>query len=341
MRETSAPQLPPALADEITAVVRDATGHGVTLLRAAPLAGGASMETWSLDLQVGDDPVALVLRRDMGANMHLEALTRAQEFAALKSAAAQGVRAPRPRWLHTPEGGRHWFLMDRHEGESVGRRVVKLPALAAARAGLAGEMGEQLARIHRIPTAELTGVLPGPGARTPAAHALAQTRDAIATLPVRDPAWSYALRWLAAREPAAPEGLAVVHGDFRVGNLLVAPDGLRAVLDWEFAHLGDPHEDFAWPMVRDWRFECDALRVGGVGSPEALYQGYRDAGGGAVNESAVAWWEVCGNLRWVVICHTQAARHLTGADPSVELASLGRKSAEITWEMLDRIKALT
>jgi aminoglycoside phosphotransferase (APT) family kinase protein len=339
MPETSAPQLPDALADEITTVVRDATGLPVRLLRASPLAGGASMETWSLDLRVGDDDEALVLRRDMGANMHLEALSRAQEFAVLQAAAAQGVRAPRPRWLHAPEGGRHWFLMDRHEGDGVGRRVVKLPALAAARAGLAGAMGEQLARIHRIPTTDLAAVLPGPGARTPAAHALAQTRDAIATLPVRDPAWTYALRWLAAREPAPPTSLTVVHGDFRVGNLLVAPDGLRAVLDWEFAHLGDPHEDLGWPMVRDWRFESDALRVGGVGRPEDLYAGYRDAGGGAVDASAVAWWEICGNLRWSVICHTQAARHLSGADPSVELASLGRKSAEITWEMLNLMKA--
>ncbi|MFO0628226.1 MAG: phosphotransferase family protein [Polyangiales bacterium] len=300
------------------------------------------METWSLDLRVGERAdEALVLRRDMGANMYLEALSRAQEFDVLQAAVAQGVRAPRPRWRHTPAGGRHWFLMDRHEGESVGRRVVKLPALAAARQGLAAEMGAQLARIHRIPTAGIASVLPGPGALTPAAHALAQTRAAIATLPVRDPAWTYALRWLAARAPAPPAALTVVHGDFRVGNLLVAPDGLRAVLDWEFAHLGDPHEDLAWPMVRDWRFEHDALRVGGVGTPEALYQGYRDAGGAPVETSAVAWWEVCGNLRWSVICHTQAARHLSGTDPSVELASLGRKSAEITWEMLDRMKALS
>ena len=140
-------------------------------------------------------------------------------------------------------------------------------------------------------------MLPGPGARSPAAHALAQTRDAIATLPVRDPAWTYALRWLAAREPAPPTSLTVVHGDFRVGNLLVAPDGLRAVLDWEFAHLGDPHEDLGWPMVRDWRFESDALRVGGVGRPEDIVAAVRHAGGGAGGRSAVPWVASCGALR--------------------------------------------
>lgn len=334
MSATATPTMPDELAREICDVVRASAGGEVVLLRASPLAGGASMETWSVDLRVAGRDEALVLRRDMGVNMHLDALRRAQEFALLEAAVAGGVRAPRPRWLHAVEGARHWFLMDRHEGESVGRRVVKLPALADARRNLAREMGAQLAAIHALPTARVREVLPDPGAQSPAAHALAQTRAAIATLPVREPAWTWALRWLAAHAPPPPPALTVVHGDFRVGNLLVAPDGLRAVLDWEFAHLGDPHEDLAWPMLRDWRFERDELRVGGVGHADELFAGYLDAGGAAVNPAAVRWWEICGNLRWSVICHTQAARHLSGADPSVELASLGRKSAEITWEFL-------
>lgn len=296
------------------------------------------METWSIDLRVGERDEALVLRRDMGANMHLEALSRAQEFAVLKAASAHGVNAPAPRWLHTPTAGRQWFLMERREGEGVGRKVLRAPELAPARAGLAREMGAQLAKIHSIPAAPLAAALPGPGGLSPAHHALAQTRAAIATLPIRDPVWAYALRWLSEHAPAPPRALAVVHGDFRVGNILVSPAGLSAVLDWEFAHLGDPHEDLAWPMLRDWRFENDALRVGGVGHPEQFEAGYRDAGGAPIDPAALAWWERCGNLRWAVICHTQAARHLSGADPSVELASLGRKSAEISWELLNLLQ---
>jgi aminoglycoside phosphotransferase (APT) family kinase protein len=330
-------QLPEDLSAELCREVAAQTGLPVSVVRATPLAGGASMETWAVDLRVGEAVEALVLRRDMGANMYLEALTRAQEFAVLAAAVAAGVTAPTPRWLHAPAQGRGWFLMARRRGEGVGRKVVKLPELASARSGLAAEMGRELARTHAIPTAPLRAVLPGPGARTPAAHALAQTREAIATLPIRDPLWAYALRWLAEREPPPPAALTVVHGDFRVGNLLVAPEGLSAVLDWEFAHLGDPHEDLGWTMVRDWRFEQDALRVGGCGEPEALFAGYTAAGGGVVSAAAARWWEVCGNLRWAVICHTQAQRHLGGVDPSVELASLGRKSAEIAWEVLHLI----
>lgn len=332
-------ELPDDLRDELCREVSARTDRPVSVLRASPLAGGASMETWSLDLQIGDVVEALVLRRDMGANMHLDALTRAQEFAVLQAAVACGVTAPTPRWLHAPASGRQWFLMARLPGESVGRRVVKLPALAAAREAIARAMGAELARIHAIPVASVAHALRGPGGRTPAAHALWQTREAIATLPIRDPLWAYALRWLEERTPAAPACDAVVHGDFRVGNLLVAPEGLRGVLDWEFAHLGDPHEDLAWTMVRDWRFEQDALRVGGVGTPEDLFAGYTAAGGGPIDRDAVAWWEVCGNLRWAVICHTQAQRHLGGADRSVELASLGRKSAEIAWEVLHLIRS--
>jgi aminoglycoside phosphotransferase (APT) family kinase protein len=284
------------MSDAFDPLLSEVTGAPVTVIRKHPLAGGASMETWSLDVMVGGVPEALVMRRDMGANMHAEALTRAQEFALLGVAHAHGVRCPRPRWLYEPEPGaesRAFFLMDRCPGESVGRRVVRLPELAGARKGLARE----------------------------------------------NPVWEYAWRWLSRRVPAhaASEPWGLVHGDFRVGNLLVTPDGLSAAIDWEFSHLGDPHEDLAWTMVRDWRFENDALPVGGVGTLDDLLAGYAEGGGRAIDRHSLFWWELIGNLRWAVTCHSQAERHLSGRDRSVELASLGRKAAEVEWELIDRI----
>jgi aminoglycoside phosphotransferase (APT) family kinase protein len=113
---------------------------------------------------------------------------------------------------------------------------------------------------------------------------------------------------------------------------------LRAVIDWEFAHVGDPLEDVAWPCVRDWRFGRDELRVGGVGDPEPYLAAYEQASGRRVERSAVRYWEIMGNLKWGVTCLVQAQRHLSGEDPSVELASLGRRSAEMQWELLDLIE---
>ncbi|MEZ4406283.1 MAG: phosphotransferase family protein [Polyangiales bacterium] len=321
-----------ALAREITDVVARLTGEAVTVRAARPLAGGASMETLALDLTVGDRDEALVLRRDMAVNMFHGALSRADEFALLDLAHRRGVPCPRPRYLSSPDAPRRWFLMDRRPGESVGRKVVRDPALASGRARLASDLGAALAKVHALPTVAVTLPRPRDG-RSPALEAIAQTRESIAALGFTRPSWAYLLRWLEQRAPAC-EALSVVHGDFRVGNVLVTPAGLEAVIDWEFAHLGDRHEDLAWPTLRDWRFGNDAKSLGGVGELDEFIDAYRAAGGAEVDRGALAWWQVAGNVRWAVMCHAQAERHLSGRDPSVELASLGRKGAEVEWEAL-------
>jgi aminoglycoside phosphotransferase (APT) family kinase protein len=119
---------------------------------------------------------------------------------------------------------------------------------------------------------------------------------------------------------------------------MVGPNGLRGIFDWEFGHLGDPAEDLAWPCVRSWRFGHDALRLGGVGKAEDFFDAYRQAGGPAVDHEAVHYWEILGNLRWAVGCIAQANRHLSGQAPSIELASLGRRTAEMELELLDLIE---
>jgi aminoglycoside phosphotransferase (APT) family kinase protein len=151
------------------------------------------------------------------------------------------------------------------------------------------------------------------------------------------PALELAIRWLRPRAPACDRPV-LAHGDFRVGNLMVGPEGLVGVFDWEFAHVGDPHEELAWPTVRSWRFGQDELRLGGVGQPEAFFAAYEAAGGRPVDRAAVRYWEVMGNLRWAVGCIAQAHRHLSGQAASVELASLGRRSCEMELEVLDLIE---
>jgi aminoglycoside phosphotransferase (APT) family kinase protein len=199
-------------------------------------------------------------------------------------------------------------------------------------------MGEQLARIHALPIDDVPDLpRPGPGS-TGAAMALAMIRDAMDSLARDNPLWEFAHRWLTLRVPAPSGPPTVLHGDFRIGNLLVTPEGLSGVLDWEFAHVGDPLDDLAWPLVRDWRFENDALVVGGVGNLDDYLAAYQRAGGRSVDRDALGWWEIVGNLRWAVFCHSQAERHLSGRDRSVEFASLGRKAAEVEWEVLNLIR---
>jgi aminoglycoside phosphotransferase (APT) family kinase protein len=305
------------------------------------LAGGASRESWSVEIETPERGAhrgaSLVLRRDMGGVIHDEALSREQEFRVIAAAHAAGVLVPAPRHvcgdaavLDAP-----FFLMDRLEGESVGRRIVRQPELADARRRLPRQMGEQLARIHSVDVhGEQLDFLPQslPG-RSPAESALDRALRQLWRLGEPHPALELGARWLQSHAPACDRPV-LVHGDFRIGNLMVGPDGLVGVLDWEFAHVGDPAEDLAWPCVRSWRFGADERRLGGIGDPAEFFDAYERAGGRSVDSHAVAFWEILGNFRWAVGCVAQAHRHLSGQAPSIELASLGRRTAEMELELL-------
>jgi aminoglycoside phosphotransferase (APT) family kinase protein len=329
----------------LEAFLAEVVGSPVRVSAARQLTGGASRESWAIDAEVAEGPkvgrLALVLRRDMGGTIHEEALSREQEFRMLVAAHQAGVLVPRPRWLCADPAilGTPFFLMDRLEGEGVGRRVVREPALTEARRLLPRQMGEQVARIHRI-DARTAGLdfLPAsdPGC-SPAQTALRRAAHQLERFGEPHPVLELALRWLQSRAPGC-EAPVVVHGDFRIGNLMVGPDGLLGVFDWEFAHLGDPAEDLAWPCVRSWRFGHDGQRLGGVGTREEFLEAYEKAGGRAVDPRAVDYWEFLGNFRWAVGCIAQAERHLSGQAPSIELASLGRRTAEMELELLNLLE---
>jgi len=213
------------------------------------------------------------------------------------------------------------------EGQTIPRRILKDPALADVRPRLAAECGRILAAVHRIPVDAVPGL-----ERT---DVLAAWRGVLDACGEPHPALELALRRLERDRPPA-HGAVVVHGDFRNGNLVVGPDGVRAVLDWELAHLGDPLEDLGWLCVKAWRFGADPP-VGGFGGYEELCAAYERAGGAPVDRAALRWWETFGVARWAIICVMQARRHLTGERRSVELAALGRRAAESEWDLLQML----
>jgi hypothetical protein len=120
---------------------------------------------------------------------------------------------------------------------------------------------------------------------------------------------------------------AVVHGDFRNGNLIIAESGLAAVLDWELAHIGDPREDLGWLVVKCWRFGTEP-EVGGFGSLDELLNGYEEVAGHRPDAEAVRWWQIYRTVWWSIGCAQMAQRHLSGEARSVELAAIGRRVCE-------------
>jgi aminoglycoside phosphotransferase (APT) family kinase protein len=282
------------------------------------LSGGATAETWSFDaVRSGGAVVPLILRRARGQAV--------DEGALLRAAASAGV--PVPKVVAELDGG---LVMARIEGETIPRRILREDALAEARPHLAAQCGAILAKLHSIPA----GAVPGLEQPDP----LPVWQEMLDGLGQPHPAFELALLWLREREPAHTR-TAVVHGDFRNGNLVVGPEGVRAVLDWELAHLGDPMEDLGWLCVKAWRFGVNGKRVGGFGDEVELFAAYEDAGGGPVEARTVRWWEVLGTLKWGIMCIVQAVTHLSGASRSVELAAIGRRVCENEWDLLDLIEA--
>jgi len=162
-----------------------------------------------------------------------------------------------------------------------------------------------------------------PPADLPHPDPVPDLRATLATFGEASPVFELALRALEADPPPA-RGPVMVHGDLRLGNLIVGPDGLRAVIDWELVHAGNPAEDLGWLCVKAWRFGVDAA-VAGLSTREYLLSAYRAAGGADISLDELRWWELLGTLRWGVICMTQAWAHLSGSHRSVELAAIGRR----------------
>lgn len=326
-----------AVRARIEAGLRRAAGRAVRVSSVTPLAGGASQELLALELEDPQEGASrLVLRGDAPRGLP-GSLDRRREFAVVAAAAAAGVPTPAPRWL-APDllrVGAWSYCLPWVEGEALGAKVVRDPALAAARAELPGQLAGALARVHAL-TPGLHPALNealGPAPDDPARAALDALGGMIGQLPGREPAFALLLRWLDAHCPA-PAPAVLVHGDFRVGNFMVGPEGLRAVLDWEFAHWGSPAEDLAWIALRDWRFGRLDLPVGGLGPRAPFHAAYAAAAGRAVDPAEVHWWEVCGNLRWAAGSLCQGERYLSGAQRDLELLAIARRAPEILWEAL-------
>jgi aminoglycoside phosphotransferase (APT) family kinase protein len=296
------------------------------------LAGGASKEAWAVDLETNSGLLEVLVRRAGGGTINSETLTLEQEFRVLRRAFKSGVTAPEPLAYLPDCLGREAFVMRRLHGEGLGRRIVIRPEFAQARAVLPIRMAEELARIHAV---SLEGLEFLPGTRTgdsvPAwVERLRHELDATGE---PHPMIELALHWLEHHAPT-PNAITLQHGDFRIGNLLVSSTDLIGVLDWEFAHTGDPAEDLAWGLIRAWRFGQDQLRLGGVGNVKEFLEHYNALSGRNITLEHLFFWEVMGNVKWAVGALTQARRHLNNLERNVELATLGRLACEMEFELL-------
>jgi aminoglycoside phosphotransferase (APT) family kinase protein len=295
------------------------------------LSGGASQETWSFDIVHPDGNIGAILRRAPAGYGAAPTRAAGLNAEATLMQLAHDAGLPSPRVLHVLQPQDELgtgFMMARVEGETIARKILRDDQFAQARAKLARQLGEVLAGIHGLSLAQLPELR-----RMTATRELDELERDYRSVDWPRPVFELALRWLRDRDPGPPPQVTLVHGDFRHGNLIIGPDGVRAVLDWELAHTGDPMEDLGWICVNSWRFGEIDKPVGGFGSREDLFAGY-EAAGRRVDPARVMFWEVMGTLRWGVMCCGMMQRFRLGPDHSMERAMIGRRSSETEIDLL-------
>jgi aminoglycoside phosphotransferase (APT) family kinase protein len=307
--------------------------RGIANLRR--LSAGATLETWSVDAVDGDAVLhPLILRRSPGGLRSTESLSLEAEADLIRVLDGSGV--PVATVVHTlipADGLGDGFLMTRIEGETIARKVLRDREFAAIRPHLATQFGTIRGTMTKVDSARLPS-LPFKPAEIIVAR-LASRHD---SLGVARPVFDLAFRWLEQNAPAPLETYRLVHGDYRNGNIIFGSEGVRAVLDWEVAHIGDPAEDLAWISTPPWRFGELDRPVGGLGSRQQLFEAYEAASGERVDPARVHYWEVLGSLRWGVSCASMLDWFTSGRDPSVERAMIARRVSE---NELDLMRILT
>lgn len=320
-------ELEAALLDTARKAGMDATGVHALM----PLSGGANKENWSFILSCADGAThRLVLRREPAdARFASKGMaTVAGEAAVIRVAAAAGVPVPEVMFELPPDSpAGDGYVMRRVVGETYGGRVLKLPELADVREGLAHRCGEVLARLHKAPGYENLDL-----ARVTPVDALDRLERLHHANGDDRPVFEFALDWLKRNLPRDSE-MVLVHGDFRNGNLMIGPDGLRAVLDWELAHIGAPVSDLAWLCVTSWRFQRPDLPVGGFGTREQLLDGYEAGGGKRISLADLHAWEVYQTMNWGVMC-AGVGKEFAAGTRSVEGAVIARRASETEFDLM-------
>ena len=308
-------------ATSVMAFARRVLGGTDAVENLAQLTGGANMESWSFDYA----GLGYVLRRS--PTMELMAGRRYGhdvEAAVVRAAFAAGVKAP--EIVGEIEAGDDLgtgYLMRRVEAEVNPARILAQPPFA-----LLDDFARELAAIHAVSLATLPE-LP----ETTAGTLLDDLKSRFLSFGGDRPVMALAFKWL--QDHLSPPAEAVLlHGDFRMGNIMVHPKGLAAVLDWELAHLGDRHQDLAYGCINSWRFGHIDRPAFGVGQLDTFFATYERETGLVIEPERFRWWLVYATLWWGVCCLQMADIWRNGQGAGLERAVIGRRASETEVDLL-------
>ena len=294
-----------------------------------PLTGGASKEIWKFEISNAKQSTKMILRRGSGIEGPL-AIKTADEARIQKEVIKVG--APVPIILAVSKNEEELgdsYIMHFVEGESIARKILRDKEYKKALPILAYQCGEAIAKIHNVDINNFS-FLP----KKPAEDQLEDLYSTYQSFEQPSPVFEYAYLWLKEQDFGNFQE-SLVHGDFRLGNIIVNAEGLQSIIDWELAHIGNPLQDLGWVCGNSWRFGKNDKVVGGFGELEDLLEGYNSVSKLKVNKEMVKCWQVFGTFRWGVICLIQAYAHLNGTINSIEKAAIGRRVSETEIDIVD------
>jgi aminoglycoside phosphotransferase (APT) family kinase protein len=323
---------PETFAQRATAYLRTALKQpNLDVTGAVRIVGGASRHTWSVDTSWSDDrgrrhDRGLVFRLDPPASL-LQS-HRGTEYAMYRAMFGRpGIPVPEPLMIEDDSAamGMPFFVMERLDGVAMPHELLRAP-LAGRRPELLREMYEILGRISSIEPAA-TGLDDGLAVPPPDAAWAVELDRWEAVLDQHDlgpmPITRGVIRALRRDPPPAAPRVTVVHGDYRVGNVLFVPDKVVGILDWELAHLGDPHEDLAWSFARNWRSASAPELVGSALAPEQALAAWTSTSKLAPEPRSLRWWGLFSHVKAAAIWATAAHEFAIGATKDLIFGTMG------------------
>ena len=294
-----------------------------------PLTGGASKETWKFNLVNSSESSRMIFRRGSGAESSL-AIRTSDEAKIQEEVLKKGVPVPEIVLVSNSNNDLgNSYVMKFIEGETIARKILRDECYKSALPLLAHQCGEAIAKIHSTPLKNLQ-FLP----KKSPIQLIEDLYLLYESYKQPSPVFEYAYRWLKEQNYGNFED-SLVHGDFRLGNILVNENGLTGIIDWELAHIGNPIQDLGWICGNSWRFGNSKKVVGGFGDIEDLIKGYNGISIEKINAELIKTWQVFGTFRWGVICLMQAYAHLNGSINSIEKAAIGRRVSETEIDIVD------
>jgi aminoglycoside phosphotransferase (APT) family kinase protein len=309
------------ITEALRAIMLRATGVDAPVGDLTRLSGGANMESSSFD----HGGQGYVLRRaPSAAFMEGRVFGHVVEAALVRAARAGGVLAPEIiAELTDADGIGTGYIMRRVEAEVNPAKILADPPPT-----LLADIARELGCIHSIKPRQDIAI-----SAMDTAAALAELKARFLTYGGDRPIIALALRWCEDHLPPPVEPC-LVHGDFRMGNLMVDGAGLAAVLDWELAHWGDAHEDLAYGCMAVWRFGNFYCPAFGVGDLESYFALYEEESGTKVDRTRFRFWLVYRTMWWALGCLQMAEFWRSGADRNMERAVIGRRTSENELDLL-------